>query len=149
MDLQGRVGAFEPAPVPPPAEPHATATRKPVGHAEPTMPGRPAGAQPIVVAQQELPSPVPLMALSTGFWAFKTLAAAHELDLFSRLSGGASTTSLELARALGIHPRPAEMLLTGCAALGLLEKADGRYRNSPMSEESLVRGKPHSFGGWV
>jgi 3-hydroxy-5-methyl-1-naphthoate 3-O-methyltransferase len=28
------------------------------------------------------------MALSTGFWAFKTLAAAHEEGLFSHLAGG-------------------------------------------------------------
>ena len=62
-------------------------------------------------------SPVPLMQLSTGFWAFKTLAAADELDLFTRLSGTAGITREELAQALGIHPRPAEMLLTGCAAL--------------------------------
>jgi 3-hydroxy-5-methyl-1-naphthoate 3-O-methyltransferase len=107
------------------------------------------GAQPIAVPDPELPSPLPLMALSTGFWAFKTLAAAHELDLFSRLSGGASTTGAELAKALGIHPRPAEMLLTGCASLGLLEKIDGRYRNAPVSEAYLVRGEPHYFGGWV
>ncbi|UEM24742.1 acetylserotonin O-methyltransferase (plasmid) [Skermanella mucosa] len=96
-----------------------------------------------------MPSPAPLMALSTGFWAFKTLAAAHELDLFTRLSGGAGTTCLELAEALGISPRPAEMLLTGCAALGLLEKNDGRYGNAPVSEAYLVRGKPGYFGGWV
>ncbi|HYG91077.1 MAG TPA: methyltransferase [Azospirillum sp.] len=100
-------------------------------------------------ADHELPSPVPLMALSTGFWASKTLAAAHELDLFSRLAGGASTTAAELSQALGIHARPAEMLLTGCAALGLLDKVDGRYRNAPVSEAYLVRGKPHYFGGWV
>ncbi|TIM62902.1 MAG: methyltransferase, partial [Mesorhizobium sp.] len=74
------------------------------------------------------------MALSTGFWAFKTLAAAHELDLFSRLAGGAGTTVAELAEALSLHQRPAEMLLTGCAALGLLEKTGGRYRNTPLSE---------------
>lgn len=98
---------------------------------------------------QELPSAVPLMALSTGFWAFKTLAAAHELDLFSRLAGGAGTTAGDLAQALGLHPRPAGMLLTGCAALGLLEKADGRYRNTPLSEAYLVRGKPYYFGGFV
>ena len=76
--------------------------------------------QPIVTTQ-ELPSAVPLMALSTGFWAFKTLAAAHELGLFSNIAGGAGTTVAELAEALGLHQRPAEMLLTGCAALGLLE----------------------------
>ena len=60
-----------------------------------------AADQPIV-ATQELPSAVPLMALSTGFWAFKTLAAAHELGLFSNLAGGAGTTVAELAEALGI-----------------------------------------------
>lgn len=94
-------------------------------------------------------SPVPLMQLATGFWAFKTLAAAHELDLFSRLSGTAGTTTRELADALAIEARPAEMLLTGCAALGLLEKNDDRYLNSALAEEFLVRGKPYYFGGFV
>jgi hypothetical protein len=94
-------------------------------------------------------SPVPLMQLTTGFWAFKTLAAAHELDLFSRLSGTSGTTAAALAEALAIEQRPADMLLTGCAALGLLEKVDGRYRNSPIAEEFLVRGRPYYFGGWV
>ena len=98
---------------------------------------------------QELPSAIPLMALSTGFWAFKTLAAAHELDLFSKLAGGAGITTAELAEALGLHERPAEMLLTGCAALGLLEKTAGRYRNTPLSETYLVKGKPYYFGGFV
>src|SRR5262245_9195448 len=87
-----------------------------------------ANNQPIDAAP-ELPSVIPLMALSTGFWAFKTLAAAHELDLFSRLAGGAGITVAGLKEALGLHPRPAEMLLTGCAALGLLEKTDRGYRN--------------------
>src|SRR5262245_29679942 len=114
---------------------------------------RPAAPKPklqiVVPAEAELPSALPLMALSTGFWAFKTLAAAHELDLFSRLAGGAGTTAPELADALGLQVRPAEMLLTGCAALGLLEKRDGRYRNTPLSEAYLVRGTPYYFGGWV
>ena len=107
------------------------------------LPDRPISVDP------DLPSPAPLMALSTGFWGFKTLAAAHEMDLFTRLAGGASTTCLELAEALGILPRPAEMLLTGCAALGLLEKRGGRYHNAPISESYLVRGKPDYFGGWI
>jgi hypothetical protein len=94
-------------------------------------------------------SPVPLMQLATGFWAFKTLAAADELDLFSRLSGTAGQTAGGLAEALAIEERPAEMLLTGCAALGLLVKNDSRYVNSPIAEEFLVRGKPYYFGGFV
>ncbi len=94
-------------------------------------------------------SPVPLMQLATGFWAFKTLAAAHELDLFTRLSRSLAMTSEELAEYLHIDERPAEMLLTGCAALGLLEKEGARYRNSALSEDFLVKGKPYYFGGLV
>jgi hypothetical protein len=97
----------------------------------------------------DTPSPMPLMELSTGFWAFKTLAAAHELGLFARLSGSPGFTVKSLAEALDIHERPAEMLLTGCAALGLLDKRDGRYHNTPLAEEFLVPGKPHYFGGLV
>lgn len=100
-------------------------------------------------------SPVPLMQLATGFRAFKTLAAAHELDMFTHLSATGSTvgtagmTADELGHALGVDERPAAMLLAGCASLGLLEKVDGRYRNSPLAEEFLVRGKPYYFGGIV
>lgn len=109
------------------------------GHAhssEPVAPGAPV-------------TPVPLMQIATGFWAFKTLAAAHELDLFTRLAGGAETTAPELARELGIEQRPAEMLLTGCASLGLLERGHHGYRNTPLSERFLVRGARYYFGGLV
>ena len=104
-------------------------------------PGRDTNREPnlrLVAANREtrkLPSPVPLMQLSTGFWAFKTLAAAHELGLFDRLADGGSTTAVELTDALGIPPRPAEMLLTGCASLGLLGKV-GRA----ISQRSRSRG---------
>src|SRR5919201_4888639 len=87
-------------------------------------------------------TPVPLMQIATGFWAFKTLAAAHELDLFRRLAGGAETTAQELARELGIEQRPAEMLLTGRASLGLPERGPHGYRNTALSERFLVRGTP-------
>jgi hypothetical protein len=40
--------------------------------------------------------------LTTGFWAFKTLAAAQEFDLFSRLSGTAGTTAEGLAATQAI-----------------------------------------------
>lgn len=93
-------------------------------------------------------TPIPLMQLVTGFWASKTLAAAVDLDLFTRLSGR-GTTAQELSQMLSFHSRPAEMLLSACAALGLLEKYEGRYCNSPLSEEFLVRGKPRYFGGYV
>jgi 2-polyprenyl-3-methyl-5-hydroxy-6-metoxy-1,4-benzoquinol methylase len=89
------------------------------------------------------------MELATAFWGSKTLAAASELDLFSRLSKSRGATPRALAARLGIAERPAEMLLTACAALGLLRKRAARYVNSALAEEFLVRGKPYYFGGFV
>ena len=109
-----------------------------------------AATEPMSGAEHaEALTPVPLMQIATGFWAFKTLAAAHELDLFTRLAGGAETTAQELAHELDIDERPAEMLLTGCASLGLLERGDRGYRNTALSERFLVRGTPYDFGGLV
>jgi hypothetical protein len=94
-------------------------------------------------------SPLPLMQLATGFWAFKTLAAAEQLELFGQVARQRGVTPASLAQTYGIEERPAEMLLTGCAALGLLRKQGGRYRNTPLADEYLVRGKPYYFGGFV
>jgi hypothetical protein len=94
-------------------------------------------------------SPLPLMQLSIGFWSFKALAAADELDLFARLSGTDGRTVGELAELLGVDHRPAELLVTACASVGLLERRDGRYVNSALAEQFLVPGSPYHFGGWV
>ena len=89
------------------------------------------------------------MRLVTGYWQFKTLAAAVDLDLFTRLSGGRRLTLEEVCSELGLAERPADMFLAACASLGLLEKEGTRYRNSPLTEEFLVRGRPNYFGGQV
>jgi 3-hydroxy-5-methyl-1-naphthoate 3-O-methyltransferase len=94
-------------------------------------------------------SPLPLLDLTFSYMRFKTLAAAHELGLFRHLSAGKGATVSEVASALGIPERPAEMLLTGCASLGLLEKKNGRYRNSKLADEYLVPGKRYYYGGMV
>jgi len=99
------------------------------------------------VATRELTA-IPLMQIISGFWASKTLATAVELDLFTKLSGR-GVDIRELSQLLEIDPRPGEMLLSGCASLGLLEKRGERYYNSPLSEEFLVRGKPYYFGGVI
>jgi hypothetical protein len=83
--------------------------------------------QAIDQASTEL-TPIPLMQIITGFWAAKTLAAAVELDLLTTLAG-TGTDAQELTQVLGLPARPAEMLLSACAAFGLLEKREGRYDN--------------------
>src|SRR5437667_12085690 len=93
-------------------------------------------------------TPIPLMQLATAFWGFKTLATAVDMDLFTHLSSSPMSAS-ELARWFNIEERPAEMLLTGCAGLGLLEKQDGRYRNTPLADTFLARSARYYFGGFV
>jgi 3-hydroxy-5-methyl-1-naphthoate 3-O-methyltransferase len=94
-------------------------------------------------------TPTPLMDLVTGFWSFKTFAAAVELDLFTRLAGGRTLTVAGAEPELGLPERPADLLLTACASLGLLERSGDGYRNSELAEQFLVRGKPYYFGGQV
>lgn len=93
-------------------------------------------------------TPVTLMEMATGFWVSRTLATAMEFDLFSRF-GVDGCTSADLVDGLGIAERPAEMLLTGCASLGLLELRGGRYVNTELAGEFLVRGRPYYFGGII
>jgi len=93
-------------------------------------------------------TPIPLMQVATAFWAFKTLATAVDMDLFTRLSA-TPMTAPETARWFRIEERPAEMLLTGCAGLGLLGKQDGGYCNTPLAEKFLVRSGCYYFGGFV
>jgi 3-hydroxy-5-methyl-1-naphthoate 3-O-methyltransferase len=101
----------------------------------------------VTTSRAKFLSPTPLMEMVFSIAVFNTLSSSLEFDIFTRLSGTKGTTSEELARSLGIAERPAEVLLTGCAALGLLVKKNGLYRNSPLAEEFLVRGKSYYFGG--
>ncbi|MFD5554630.1 methyltransferase [Streptomyces sp. NPDC127068] len=89
------------------------------------------------------------MELAGGFWAFKVLASAVELRLFTVLSGEREMATDQLALELGLPERSADILGVACASLGLLEKHHGGYRNSATAEEYLVEGKPYYFGAFV
>jgi SAM-dependent methyltransferase len=95
------------------------------------------------------PSPAPLMRIASAFGITKTAAAALELDLFTTLSRGGTATADEIALRLGLARRPTIMLLTACAALGLLEREAEGFRNSPLAEAYLVPGRPHYFGDYL
>ncbi|MFQ6063473.1 MAG: methyltransferase, partial [Methanosarcinales archaeon] len=86
-----------------------------------------------------------IMEMNTAFWISRTLQVANELEIFTKLSGKCLTLE-DAAKAIEIPPRPAEMLLNACVALGLLEKENGCYKNSNLSEKYLVKDKPEYFG---
>ena len=94
--------------------------------------------------QSELTA-VPLLQILSGIYASKTLGAAVELELFTKLADSGATFE-DVARMLGLELRPAEMLVSGCTALGLLEQRDGRFYNSALSQKYLIAEKPEYFG---
>ncbi len=89
------------------------------------------------------------MHLVAGVWGFKTLAVGVEFGLFTRLAGGRTVTVAEAAAEFGLDERPADLLLSASASLGLLEKAGDGYRNSALAEQFLVEGRPYYFGAQV
>lgn len=94
-------------------------------------------------------SQLPLFNLVTGFMSFKTFAAAVDFEVFTRLAGGREVTSEEFAEEFKLAPRPTVALLAGLVSIGLLEKNEGRYRNSELAETFLIEGRPYYFGNFV
>jgi len=54
-----------------------------------------------------------------------------------------------MAKACGLDPRGARLLLDACVALELLAKDEGRYRNSPETAPFLVSGSPADLSGAI
>ncbi|ROQ69505.1 methyltransferase family protein [Streptomyces sp. 840.1] len=104
--------------------------------------------------EPEAPALDGLLRIAGGMWASQTLCGAVDLGLFGFLSAEKGASAAEVAEGLGIAGRPSEILLTACAALGLLVRddapgADARYVNTPTAEEYLVRGGPRYFGDYI
>jgi 3-hydroxy-5-methyl-1-naphthoate 3-O-methyltransferase len=97
----------------------------------------------------EAPGAERIVALTAGVLMSQTLVAATELDLFSFLAARGGATVTEMAEGLGIAERPAEIVLTACAALGLLMRDDSRFVNAPVAQRYLVRGTPYYFGDYI
>jgi 2-hydroxy-4-(methylsulfanyl)butanoate S-methyltransferase len=89
-----------------------------------------------------------ISALTYGFIASKALFAALDLDLFTRIAGGATTVA-DLAAATGTAPNRLRTLLTALKTVGLLSEADGRFTNAPATATYLVAGAPGDFRDYV
>jgi hypothetical protein len=91
-------------------------------------------------------SPDAILQLGFGFWGSKALLSAVELGVFTALAG--TSAELEtLGSRLGLHQRSARDFLDALVALGMLERKDGRYANTPATEVFLDRAKPTYLGG--
>ncbi|MDQ1041655.1 hypothetical protein QFZ75_008157 [Streptomyces sp. V3I8] len=91
-----------------------------------------------------------ILRLGNAFCDARAVQTAVELDLFTTLHdfpGGAQAQ--DVRRVLKLHGRGLTDFLDLLAALGLLVREDGRYRNAPGAERHLVRGAKEYVGGFV
>jgi len=97
--------------------------------------------------------PTPIFDTFRGNYGTELLVAAiAHLGLFEILTAG--PLSFENLRGrLRLNPRPANVLLTGLAAMKLLARQDGPdggiYQLTPLAEEHLLPGRPLYVGGYV
>ncbi len=98
------------------------------------------------------PDPDDVLELFLGFWISRTVMAAVQLGVFEALDGEAASGGLTLEQARGalnLPNRPARALLDTCVATGLLDKKDGRYRNSALATRYLAAGSEYSLRNYV
>jgi ubiquinone/menaquinone biosynthesis C-methylase UbiE len=85
------------------------------------------------------------MRILADFANSQILDVALEYDFFTLISQGHNSADA-VARQAGTDPRATRILLDSLPALGVVEKRDGKYFNSPSAEAFLVKGKPSYFG---
>ena len=90
-------------------------------------------------------SPAGIIQMGVGFWGPKTLLSAIELGVFTELATGALAGE-PLRERLGLHPRSARDFFDALVALGMLERQDGLYANTPETDLFLDRAKPTYIG---
>ena len=93
-------------------------------------------------------TPEKIMHLGTAFWGSKTLLSAVELEVFTILATGPMDTET-LRKRLGLHERSALDFFDALVALGMLERQDGLYSNTPETDLYLDKAKPSYIGGFL
>lgn len=89
-----------------------------------------------------------ILRLNTAYSQARVLHSAVEVGLFSLLSEGPASAS-EICARLRLQRRIGEDFLDTLAGIGLLERSEGSYRNSPEAAEFLVPGQPAYLGGSI
>ena len=77
--------------------------------------------------------------LARGYRTAQVLLTCVELGVFEAIATGASTEA-EITAAIACDARGTGLLLNTAAALGLLEKREGRFANAPLAATCLTRG---------
>lgn len=92
------------------------------------------------------PSPALFFDTATAYQRTETLKAAVELDLFTHIAAGHTTTE-KLAAACSASPRGVRILADFLTVVGFLRKEGGTYALTPDTEVFLARQSPAFVGG--
>ena len=92
--------------------------------------------------------PMFIMRISSAYWESSVLHVANKLNIFTKLSEDPMSVD-KLAPLCVANERGLEMILISCVGMGLLEKKEGKYFNTPSAETFLVQGSPRYQGGIV
>jgi len=95
---------------------------------------------------EERISPQAIFSLGLSFWGAKALLSAVDLGLFTELAKGAQDVTT-LAHHLGLDSRRARDFFDALVALGMLQRDDGQYSNTPETDMFLDRNKGSYIGG--
>src|SRR5207249_4366816 len=94
------------------------------------------------------PDPAPIIDLMYAFRTSKVMFTAVRMGVFDRLERGPAGADV-LAGELSANADALERLLDACAGLGLLEKCDSKYTNSPLASAYLCRSAAGTLAGYV
>jgi SAM-dependent methyltransferase len=83
-----------------------------------------------------------LQELARDFTESRVFLTALQLSVFNEL-GDEHKTSDELAEKLNADPRGLDRLLNSLVVLGLLEKKDSKFSNTPLTSKYLLEDSPH------
>ena len=93
-------------------------------------------------------TPEKIMQLGMAFWGSKTLLSAVELEVFTVLAREPLDADA-LQQQLGLHPRSARDFFDALVALGMLDRRDGQYSNTPETDLYLDKAKASYIGGFL
>lgn len=91
-------------------------------------------------------TPEALRDMASGFQRSRVLLTAFELGLFTALGDGGQT-SARVAQILATDPRATDRLMNALCALGLLEKHQDTFTNTPTAAQCLVKGQRAYMAG--
>ena len=92
-----------------------------------------------------VPQPDTINKLKFAGNAAFAMLAGMQLDVFTPLKGG-SMTAEDVAKAIAASPARLRLLLYALVAAELLTEKDGRFSNTPESDQFLVKGSPSYMG---